>query len=83
MVSAQTGFKFAVREEVVVRLEGARAFDLERQVDVAETCLPAWTIATVTTQFALDGDAAYLIEFRRHGATCIAVVREPDIEGVA
>jgi hypothetical protein len=78
-----TGFRFAVREEVVVRLDGVKAFDLERQIDVPDACLPSWTIATVMTQFALDGAPAYLVEFRRHGSTCIAVVGEGQVEGVA
>ena len=78
-----TGFKYGVREEVVVDLAGVRALDLERQLDVPATCLPPWTIATVTTQFHLDRDAAYLVEFRRHGAQCIAVVNERAIQGVA
>jgi hypothetical protein len=83
MAIATTGFKFGVREDVVVTLDGVRAFDLERQVDVPDSCMPSWTIAAVMTQFALDGAPAYLIEFKRHGATCIAVVREGQIDGTA
>jgi hypothetical protein len=80
---AAAGFRYAVREEVVVDLTGVRALDLERQVDVPAVCLPPWIIATITTQFTLDNDAAYLIEFRRHDALCIAVVREDQIQGTA
>ena len=83
MAATTTEFRYGVREEVVIDLKGVRAFDLERQVDVPEGCLPPWTIATVTTQFRLGTDAAYLVEFRRHGAVCIAVVNERSIEGVA
>lgn len=83
MPALQTAFRYALREDVVIDLTGLRAFDLERQVDVPATCLPAWTIGTVTTQFDLDRRPAYLVEFSRHGHPCIAVVDERSIEGVA
>jgi len=78
-----TGFAYGLREEVVVRLDGVRAFNLERQDDVPAGGLPSWTIAAIVTAFHLGRDAAYLIEFDLHGDQCLAVVREREIEGVA
>jgi hypothetical protein len=76
-------FTYAVGEEVVCTLAHGEAIDLGRGTPLAATCVPAWTIGVIVGHAPREGAASYVVRFRHHDATCLAVVGEEQIEGTA
>lgn len=76
-------FMYDIADEVVVRLDGVDAFDLTAGRAVERARLPAWTIAAVTARAEQHARAVYAIRFRDGEATCIAVIDESSIDGLA
>lgn len=74
-------YRFSIGEEVVVNTLDIAAYDVECGHPASNCC--KWTIATITGRSVRDGAPAYAIGFRHHGSTCVAVVAETAIEGVA
>lgn len=74
-------FRFAIGEEVVMDTRDVAAYDVECG-HPATNCRP-WTIAMITGRSVRDGRPAYAVRFRHHGNTCVAIVTEDAIEGVA
>jgi hypothetical protein len=76
-------FAYEAGEEVVLRLDGADAFDVGRGLPVPSACLAAWTIGTIVTAMRRDGAPAYAVRFLPHGDACVCAADERAIEGIA
>ena len=79
----QIGHAYAAGEEVVVRLAGVEAHNMERGAAIAGDCLPDWTVGIVLGCTALDGVPAYVLRIEHDGCACVCTVEELAIEGVA
>jgi hypothetical protein len=84
MVIADAGvFAYAPGEEVVARLEGLAAWEVEGRRRVPPGCLPSWTIGVVVGRRSAGAGGQYLLQFRRHGLRCLCLVPERAIDGTA
>jgi hypothetical protein len=79
----ESRYAYAPGEEVVVRLEGAEAHNIERAAAVAPACLPEWTIGVVLGCTATGGTPAYVLRIEHDGCACVCTVPEAAIEGTA
>jgi hypothetical protein len=82
-VGVETAFAYNVGEDVVVRMAGVRAFDVERGRPVTAACVPDWTIGAVVARSDRESVPTYALRFDVHDAPCICLVDESAIEGVA
>jgi hypothetical protein len=78
-----TAYRFAVGEEVVVRLRGVEVFDLDMARVFHDGVLPHWTIAEIVERTSSDGTPCYTLRFVYRGAGCLCVVPEAAIDGTA
>ena len=78
-----TGNAYAAGEEVVVRLEGVAAHNVERGAAVDAACLPEWTIGIVLGCTTADGSPAYVLRIEHDGCACVCTAPEAAIEGTA
>jgi len=78
-----TGHAYAPGEEVVVRLRGVEAHNIERGAEVAAACLPDWTIGVILGCTVIDATPAYVLRIEHDGCACVCTVPETAIEGVA
>ena len=78
-----SAFAYGIGEDVVVRMAGVQAFDIERGRPVAAACVPEWTIGAVLGRSTRDGVPTYAVRFDVHDAPCICLADESAIEGVA
>ena len=76
-------FSYQAGEEVVVVLDAAEAFDVERGAPVPAGCLPRWTIGAIAVRLDRGRRPAYLLRFLHHGSPCVCIIDEAAIEGVA
>lgn len=74
---------YTAGEEVVVRLAGLDAYNVDRGAAVEAACLPSWTIGIVMSRCLVDGDAAYVLRIVHDGCACLCVAPIEAIEGVA
>jgi hypothetical protein len=79
----ETGHVYAPGEEVVVKLDGVEAYNVERGGAVTAACLPSWTIGLVLERRTVDGGAAYAVRIAHDECACVCVVGEGAIEGTA
>jgi hypothetical protein len=70
-------------EEVLVRLSGAEAYNVERMAAIESACLPSWTIGTVIERRNVEGRRGYVVRMEHDGCACVCVVEEQAIEGTA
>jgi hypothetical protein len=84
IVAQEVGaFAYAVGEEVVVRLDGVAALDLDAEAVIGADRLPTWTIAALTACVDSGTRRQYAARFLHDDAICIAVIDESAIEGTA
>jgi hypothetical protein len=80
-VSNSAAYAYRLGEEVLLRTQGVRAFDLELARPVPEDCLPAWMIGEVAGQRRRGAIEEYVVRVRRHGRRCIVITSGDQIEG--
>ena len=76
-------YAYAAGEEVIVRLDGVAAHNVERGAAVDAACLPEWTIGIVLGCTTADGLPAYVLRIEHDGCACVCTAPEAAIEGVA
>jgi hypothetical protein len=76
-------FTYAVGEEVVVRLADVEVLDLDAMVVIPPLFLPDWTIGRIAGYVGGGGSPAYLLRTRVRCTSCICIVPDPAIEGLA
>lgn len=70
-------------DEVVVVLDGAEAYNIERGAAVEPGCLPSWTIGVVLDQRERHGAATYVLRIEHDACVCLCMVGEGAIQGLA
>jgi hypothetical protein len=74
---------YTVGEDVVVRLAGVDVLDVEHMVVVPPTMLPEWTIARIVSFVVRDDCLCYVVSGEVRDASCMCVVDDDAIEGIA
>lgn len=77
-----TTHAYDIGEEVVVRLDGVRTFEIQDSI-IPVGALPAWTIAEITARHTRDGVEWYTITFLHGDKEWICTVPATAIDGIA
>jgi hypothetical protein len=81
--SAATTFTYAIGEEVVVRLDNVEVFDLDNMAVIPAAFLPGWTIGRIRSLVLVGERRRYLLRTELCERTCICIVDEGLIDGLA